>query len=196
MSSPYAEFITSSLQQSARVKEAIASRCVDAIAEAAQLIGDAFQRDHKLLLCGNGGSAADAQHIATEFVIRYTATRERRALPAIALTTDTSILTAGGNDYGFDTIFARQVEALAQPGDMLIAISTSGNSENVIRAVETARKKGLKIVTLLGGTGGTMKDRGDINIVVPADETSRIQEGHITVCHILCELVEQILFDQ
>jgi D-sedoheptulose 7-phosphate isomerase len=145
--------------------------------------------DHgKILLAGNGGSAADAQHLAAELVGRFK--RERRGLPAIALTTDTSLLTAVANDYGYDQVFRRQVEALGRAGDVLIAISTSGNSPSVLEAVEAAAEQHLTTVALTGGTGGRLASRCDHAIVVPADDTARIQEAHILIGHVLCELVD------
>ncbi len=150
---------------------------------------EALKNQKKIMLCGNGGSAADAQHIAAELVGRFK--KERKALPAIALTTDTSALTAIGNDYGYAQVFARQVEALAKKGDVLLAISTSGESENVLRAVEVARKEGCKVVGLLGKDGGRIKDFCDASIVVPVHETPRIQEMHILIGHILCALIDE-----
>jgi D-sedoheptulose 7-phosphate isomerase len=146
------------------------------------------------LICGNGGSAADAQHIAAEFVGRYET--ERRALPAIALTTDTSALTALANDYGFERVFARQVEALAQPGDCLIAISTSGNSPNVIAAVMTARSLGCRVIGMTGAKGKKLASLSDACLMVPSDRTARIQEAHITIAHIWCELVDEAVAEQ
>jgi D-sedoheptulose 7-phosphate isomerase len=164
------------------------------ITEAAKIISRAFQDNKKILFCGNGGSAADAQHIATEFIVRYKAQNERRALPAMALTTDTSVLTACGNDFSFDEIFSRQVEALGNQGDVLYAISTSGNSANVIRAVERAHERNLIVIMLLGGDGGKLKKLPGLSLVVPSKITSRIQEVQITIGHFLCELVEEHLF--
>lgn len=161
---------------------------------AALLISDCFRKGKKLLICGNGGSAADSQHLAAEFIVRYKAKNERRALSAMALTTDTSLLTACANDFSFDDIFSRQVEGLGARGDVLIAISTSGNSENIIRAVKAAVEKGMEVIKLLGGTGGSLKESPGLSIVVPAAETSRIQEIHITIGHMICELVESELF--
>lgn len=160
----------------------------DIIAECANSIYETFDRGGKVLLCGNGGSAADAQHIAAEFVGRYET--ERKALPAIALTTDTSALTALANDYDFERIFARQVEALAVEGDCLIAISTSGNSPNVIAAVMTARKKGCTVVGLTGADGKKLASLCDASVLVPSSRTARIQEAHITVAHIWCEIID------
>jgi D-sedoheptulose 7-phosphate isomerase len=146
-------------------------------------------RGGKILLAGNGGSAADAQHIAAEFVGRFV--RERRSLPAIALSTDTSAMTAISNDYGFDAVFARQVEGLGNEGDVFIGISTSGNSPNIIQAVESAREKGLKIIVFSGRNGGILRGSADVEIVVPSEVTARIQEMHILVGHIICEFVDE-----
>jgi len=153
------------------------------------LLSDKINLGYKIMICGNGGSAADAQHIAAELTGRYIA--ERKGLNAIALTTDTSALTAIGNDYGFDMIFSRQVEALAYPGDVLIAISTSGSSSNIMYALIEARKQGCYCVGLTGRNGGKMNDLCDINIVIPSDNTARIQEMHILVGHMLCGVIEQ-----
>lgn len=166
------------------VKEQLVSQ----IAQAADLIIEAYQKGNKLLLCGNGGSAADAQHIAAELVGRFK--KERRGLAAIALTTDTSIMTAVANDYWYDLLFARQVEALGEKGDVLIGISTSSNSTNVIRAVETAKFKGLKTIGFLGGDGGKLKDLVDLALIVPSPESDRIQEVHILIGHIICNLID------
>jgi D-sedoheptulose 7-phosphate isomerase len=147
-----------------------------------------LQGGNRIFLCGNGGSAADAQHIAAEMVCRFET--QRRALPAIALTTDTSALTAIGNDFGFDQVFARQVEALARPGDILIALSTSGHSRNVVAAVEAARSNGVICVGLLGGDGGVLNTLVDHPLVIPAAVTARIQECHILVGHIWCAMID------
>jgi D-sedoheptulose 7-phosphate isomerase len=155
---------------------------------AATQIVECFRRDNRVFLCGNGGSAADAQHIAAEFVGRYH--RERRSLPAIALSTDTSALTAIGNDYGFDSVFGRQLEGLGRPGDVLIAITTSGNSANILRAIDSARKVGIYSIGLLGGYGGTAKSRVDLPLVVPSASVARIQEAHILIGHIICAAVD------
>ncbi|QQG45430.1 MAG: D-sedoheptulose 7-phosphate isomerase [Candidatus Sungiibacteriota bacterium] len=181
------------LQESAEVKVKSAETLADLVVQAAEMIADTYQGGGKVLIMGNGGSAADAQHIAGELVGRFR--KERRALPAIALTTDTSILTALGNDYGYDLIFARQVEALANhPKDLLLAISTSGNSPNVMRAVEEGKKRNLRVIGFLGRGGGKLKDLVDCALVVPSDDTQRIQETHITLGHIICDLVERALF--
>src|SRR6185369_2844616 len=162
------------------------------IAETATLLVNRFKDGNKLLVMGNGGSAADAQHFAAEIVGRFKL--ERAALPAVALSTDTSILTAIGNDYGFDSVFSRQVEALASAGDVVIGISTSGNSPNVLKALELARGRGCRTVGLLGKDGGSIKAVCDLALVVPSSDTPRVQEGHITIIHIICDLVEKALF--
>lgn len=164
------------------------------IYNAAVVLSDSLLKNNKILLCGNGGSAADCQHIAAELVIRFRSSVKRKALPAIALTCDSSILTAGGNDIGFENIFAQQVEALGNDGDALISISTSGNSENVIRASKIAKEKNMKIIGLLGGDGGKLKEMCDIPIIVPVKETARIQESHLLIEHLLCDLIERIMF--
>jgi D-sedoheptulose 7-phosphate isomerase len=158
------------------------------IAAACDLCAASILRGGKILLAGNGGSAADAQHIAAEFVGRFV--RERRSLPAISLSTDTSAMTAISNDYGFDAVFARQVEGLGNVGDVFIGISTSGNSPNIIRAVEAARGKGLKIIVFSGRDGGILRGSADVEIIVPSEVTARIQEMHILVGHIICEFVD------
>jgi D-sedoheptulose 7-phosphate isomerase len=162
------------------------------IAEIVTMLVETFNRGGKLLVMGNGGSAADAQHFVAEIVGRFK--MERRGLPAIALSTDTSILTAIGNDYGFDKVFHRQVEALAAPGDLVVGISTSGNSPNVLQALELARGKGCRTVGLLGKDGGTVKDVCDLALIVPTNDTPRVQEVHITIIHIVCDLLEKTLF--
>jgi D-sedoheptulose 7-phosphate isomerase len=159
--------------------------------EALALIARSLGAGGKLLLFGNGGSAADAQHIAAELVIRYQT--RRRALAAIALTTDTSALTACGNDFGFEAIFERQIEALGRPPDVVLALSTSGNSENVLRGLRQARAMRLPTVGFTGGAGGRMRDLCDVLIVVPSTVTARIQEMHITIAHVLCKALEQTL---
>ena len=188
------KFISESLNESADTKKKILNECKDDIIKAVELLSAAFKNGNKLLLCGNGGSAADCQHIATELMIRLSHHIQRPALPAIALTTDTSNLTAGGNDIGFENIFARNVEGLGNNGDVLFAISTSGNSTNVIKAVDTAHNKKMKVVGFLGGNGGKLKDLVDLPIIIPSSNVQRIQEGHITVAHIICELVEDELY--
>ncbi|HEY6626299.1 MAG TPA: D-sedoheptulose 7-phosphate isomerase [Ignavibacteriaceae bacterium] len=188
------KFIIDSLNESADTKLRIKDQLMEDILKAVELLAGCYKEEHKLLLCGNGGSAADCQHIATELMIRLSHHIQRPALPAIALTTDTSNLTAGGNDIGFENVFARNVEGLGNKGDVLLTISTSGNSTNVINAVEIAHKKGMKVIGFLGGNGGKLQPLVDIAIVIPSSNVQRIQEGHITIAHIICELVEDKLY--
>jgi D-sedoheptulose 7-phosphate isomerase len=159
--------------------------------EAAALIVAAYERDGRVIAFGNGGSAADAQHMATEYVVRYM--RNRRAYPALALTTDTSLLTAAGNDIGFENVFARQVEAFAKRGDLLIIHSTSGNSPNVLRAAEAAHAKGVKVLAFSARDGGALRALADHTIVIPTTRTDRAQELHLCIEHIICDAVEQTL---
>jgi D-sedoheptulose 7-phosphate isomerase len=163
------------------------------VSRAADLIGECFRTGNKLLMCGNGGSAADASHFATELVVRFT--KDRRALPAICLASDSGILTAAGNDYGFDKIFARQVEAFGQPGDLLICFTTSGNSKNVLLALEEAKARKLKTIAFLGRDGGSTKGMADIDLLVKDDSTARIQEAHQLLIHVLCEIIEAQMED-
>ncbi|MHB8336999.1 MAG: D-sedoheptulose-7-phosphate isomerase [Ignavibacteriaceae bacterium] len=188
------KFAIDSLIESSETKIKIQNECLPGILASIDLLVDAYKNGKKLLLCGNGGSAADCQHIATELMIRLNHNISRPALAAIALTTDTSNLTAGGNDIGYENVFARNVEGLGNNGDVLLAISTSGNSPNVIKAVEMAHSKKMKIIGFLGGSGGKLKSIVDIPIVVPSNNTQRIQEGHITIAHIICELTEDELY--
>jgi D-sedoheptulose 7-phosphate isomerase len=188
------KFIKESLQESANLKKQILEKCEQDILRAIELLVSAFKNGKKLLLVGNGGSAADCQHIATELMIRLSHHIKRPALPAIALTTDTSNLTAGGNDIGYENVFARNVEGLGNEGDVLWAISTSGNSPNIIKAIEMARSKKMYVLGLSGLTGGKMNNLCDVLIKVPSENTQRIQEGHLTVEHIICELVELELY--
>lgn len=162
------------------------------IARAAETIASSLRSGGGVLVFGNGGSAADAQHISGELVGRFA--MERKGLRAVALTTDASVMTSLSNDYGYDAIFARQIEALGRPGDIALAISTSGNSPNILRGIETAKKNGMTVIGLSGRGGGLMRDICDILIVIPSDDTPRIQEGHTLVYHILCGLVEAELF--
>jgi len=185
--------VRSYLAESAEVKRLTAAACAEGIASAADVIAEAFRSGGKLLLCGNGGSAADCQHMAAEFVSRLTKDFERPGLPAIALTTDTSFLTAYTNDCGYEGVFARQVQALGRARDVLLGISTSGNSDNVIQAMELARGLGLKSVALTGA-GGRLAKLADVAIAVPCEDTQHIQEAHLAIEHLLCLLVEQALF--
>ena len=188
------KFIIDSLNESADTKLKIKENLQAEILKAVEILSGCFKNGNKLLLCGNGGSAADCQHIATELMIRLSHNIQRPALPAIALTTDSSNLTAGGNDIGFENVFARNMEGLGNKGDVLLAISTSGNSVNVIKAVDTAHKKVMRVIGFLGGNGGKMKDLVDLPIIIPSSNVQRIQEGHITIAHIICELVEDKLY--
>ncbi len=184
------------LQASADVKLAMAQDCAQAIVTAAEIIAQALRKPGgTVFFCGNGGSAADSQHLAAEFVVRLSANRERKPLAAIALTTDTSTLTAAANDYGFEMVFARQVEALGKPGDVLVCLSTSGNSNNVLKAAEAAGKREMKLIGFLGSKPGSIGPLMDVSVNIPSNDTMRIQEGHITAGHILVELVEDLLFD-
>ncbi|MRR06584.1 MAG: D-sedoheptulose 7-phosphate isomerase [Deltaproteobacteria bacterium] len=186
--------ITAAFLSHREVLEALERELTPKMIQVAELLVEAFRNGKKLLVMGNGGSAADAQHLAGEIVGRFRL--ERPGLPAIALNTDTSILTAVGNDYGFEAIFRRQVEAHGQEGDVVIGISTSGSSPNVLSALRLAREKGCRTVGLLGKDGGSIKDLVDIDLTVPGHDTPRIQEGHITIIHILCELVEEALYGE
>jgi D-sedoheptulose 7-phosphate isomerase len=170
-----------------RVAESMASE----LESATRMVRDTVNRGGTLFFCGNGGSAADAQHLATEYVVRYM--RNRRAYPAVALTTDTSLLTAAANDFGFDHVFERQVEALARPGDLLIIHSTSGNSPNVILAAEAAKKKNVGVLSFSARDGGALRAMSDLSIVIPTQRTDRAQELHLCIEHIICDLVERTL---
>lgn len=189
-----AERVAAQFRETARVLAAMAEDAAlcSQVAEAASLVADALRAGGKLLLCGNGGSAADAQHWAGELVSRFA--YDRPGLPAIALTTDTSILTAIGNDYGYERVFARQVEALGRPGDVLFALSTSGRSPNVLAALAAARARGLRTVGFTGAGGGEMAPLCDVLLRVPHEATPRIQEGHEAMGHAICALVEATLF--
>ena len=193
MKSQMKEIVIKELKESANIKRMIAQNLSDVIANAAKIVIDAYKGSGKVLLIGNGGSAADAQHIAAELVGRFKL--ERIGLPAIALSTNTSILTALSNDYEYDTVFSRQLKALANDNDVLIAITTSGTSPNILKAVEVARSKSVKVIGLTGRNGGKLKDMADLTIIVPSNNTPRIQEAHITIGHIICDLVERELFN-
>lgn len=188
------QFIRNHLLESARTKERVVETCSEAIGLAIGEIIFCLRNHGKILICGNGGSAADAQHIAAEFVVRLSHDLQRPAIPALALTTDTSLLTAAGNDIGFRNIFARQVEAFGQAGDVFIGITTSGNSENVLLAVQKATELGMISIGLLGGDGGKAKDMFSLPIIIPSLSTQHIQESHITIGHIICEAVERELY--
>ena len=186
--------IQSIIQRSIDTKKAILEdqKMIEKIEQSVDVITKAFQSGHKVLFCGNGGSAADAQHLAAEFSGRFY--KDRKALPSEALHCNSSYLTAVANDYSYDEIYARLLDGIGQQGDVLIGISTSGNSKNILRAFEVAKNKGIFIIGFTGETGGKMKDLSDILINVPSNDTPRIQESHILVGHIICELVESNLF--
>ena len=185
--------ISAHLRESAALKSKIDHQCADSILMTARAITRSLTTGGKLMLCGNGGSAADAQHLAGEFVNRLTKQFHRPPMAALALTTDTSCLTAVGNDFGFEQVFERQILALGRPGDTLLAISTSGQSENVVRAVKSAAEMQIGTIGLLGQNGGRLSTLVDIAIVLPSDDVQRIQEAHLTVGHILCDLVERMV---
>jgi D-sedoheptulose 7-phosphate isomerase len=176
------------LTELAEIASAVARDMGPQLARAHDMVRETVSRRGKLLFCGNGGSAADAQHMATEYVVRYT--RNRAAYPAIALTTDTSLLTAAGNDFGFDSVFARQVEALAGPDDLLIIHSTSGESPNVLRAAEAARAKGVRVLAFSARDGGKLRALADHSVIIPTQRTDRAQELHLCIEHLICDLVE------
>ena len=188
------EVVLDTMLYSARLKETVARQNSAVVVAMARLIAETFAAGGKVLICGNGGSAADAQHLATELTIRYRSSVQRPALPAIALSTDTSALTAGANDLGYDAVFARLVEAYGREGDILLGLSTSGNSKSVINALNYARLHGMKTLTLLGGDGGALKGAGDLEIIVPhSGSADRVQECHITIGHVIIDLVERML---
>lgn len=180
--------VRAELAESFELKEALAQDMAPQISEAAALLIDCLQSGSKVLAFGNGGSAADAQHIAAELVVRFE--KDRRPLPAMALTTDSSILTAAANDYGYEGVFSRQVDALADSGDVAIAISTSGKSPNVLAAVRSARERGCAVLALTGAERAELAELADVALVVPSRRTARIQEMHVTIIHVLCYLVE------
>jgi D-sedoheptulose 7-phosphate isomerase len=182
------------LLESIQVKEELLRSGLGQIVEIAELTISCLKKGGKMIVFGNGGSASDSQHIAAELVGRFK--KDRAGLPAIALTTNTSILTAVANDYGYEVVFAKQVEALAQKNDIVIGISTSGKAKNVAAAIKQAKKMGIKTVALTGGDGGELAKLADVSLIVPSMVTARIQEAHITVGHIICELVEEALFQE
>ncbi|MGO9614334.1 MAG: SIS domain-containing protein [Dissulfurispiraceae bacterium] len=185
--------ILKSFDDSIKIKAKFAKDNAELIAKVSRLIAESFNEGKKLIIFGNGGSACDASHIAAEFVNRFK--RDRPGLPAIALNTDMAVLTSIANDYDFSEIFARQVKTLADTGDIVIAISTSGNSKNVLKAVDVAKRKGLRTIAFTGSKGEKLISKSDYAFVVPSDDTPRIQETHITLAHVVCQLVEEILFE-
>jgi D-sedoheptulose 7-phosphate isomerase len=185
--------IINAFEDSISVKEKFVKENVTLIAEVSKLIADAFNDGKKLIIFGNGGSACDASHIAAEFVNRFK--KDRPGLPAIALNTDMAVMTSIANDYDYSEIFARQVKTLAEAGDIAIAISTSGNSKNILKAVDVAKKKGIKTIAFTGLKGDKFASKSDYAFVVPSEDTPRIQETHITLGHVICQIVEEILFE-
>ena len=182
--------IIQQIRESSDVKNAMIVTCVEDIEKGAELMVNAVKNGKKILWCGNGGSAADAQHMAAE-LMGGLRSHDRPAIQSIALTTDTSFITAWSNDTDYESIFSRQIEGLGNAGDVLMAISTSGNSKNVIKAVEACRAKGISVIVLTGKTGGVLKELGDVTVSIPSDDTQRIQEGHLLAEHILCAIVEK-----
>ena len=192
--SSFDEVVLDIMLYSARLKESVARQNSAVIVAMARMAAETFREGGKLLICGNGGSAADAQHLATELTIRYRGSVQRPALPAIALNTDSSALTAGANDLGYDAVFARLVEAYGRKGDLLLALSTSGNSRSIVNALEYARNTGMQTIALLGGDGGKTKGLADLEIIVPhSGSADRVQECHITIGHVIIDLVERML---
>lgn len=190
MDSIIQEIIKQNMEEQIQLmKQAMETDYIDRVEEAAECILCAVRTGHKVLIAGNGGSAADAQHMAAELVVRFE--KDREGFPAVALTTDSSILSAGGNDYGFEAVYERQIQALGIEGDVFIAISTSGNSENIVRAVRMAGNRKMKVIGMTGQSGGRMKPLCDLVLCVPHDRTARIQEMHEHTIHTLCQLVEQ-----
>jgi D-sedoheptulose 7-phosphate isomerase len=187
------EKILKEFEESISVKKRFVNDNADTIIEVANLIADTFNRGGKLLLFGNGGSATDASHIAAEFVNRFK--MERPAFPAISLNTDIAVLTSIANDYSYDSVFERQLKALGQAGDVVIALSTSGSSPNVIKAVEAAKRKKIKTIAFTGGKGDRLASLSDYVFAIPSNNTPRIQETHITLAHVLCQMVEEIVFE-
>jgi len=185
------ELIKKCVEDSIEVKRSIPGKSKD-IEKAAQALINAFSSGNKVLVCGNGGSAADAMHFAGELVCTFM-DRERKGLPCIALNESQPIITAWSNDFSFDTVFQRQVEALGKEGDVFFGITTSGNSTNIIKALESAKKRGMTSIALLGRSGGRMKGEADIEIIVPGKDTARIQESHILIIHILCQAIEECI---
>lgn len=185
--------VLKAFEDSIRVKEKFVKTSLELIVEVAKLIADAFNDGKKLLLFGNGGSACDASHIAAEFVNRFK--KDRPGLPALALNTDMAVLTSIANDYDYAEVFARQLKTLAGEGDIVVAISTSGGSKNILKAVDVAKKKGLKTIAFTGLKGEKFAAKCDYAFIVPSDDTPRVQETHITLAHVLCQVVEEILFE-
>ncbi|TGM34391.1 SIS domain-containing protein [Leptospira biflexa] len=186
--------IQSQIEDSIRVKAQLLPSLLPNIKAAGEILVDSLKDDGILYFAGNGGSSCDASHIAAELVIRYKSGNERKAIPAIALNSDQAVLTACANDYGYEFLFQRQLQAFGKSKDVFIGLTTSGNSKNIILAVEEAQKNGMKVVLLLGGDGGKLKGKADVEIIIPSSVTARIQESHILIGHILCSIIEKELF--
>ena len=191
MNSDVRQHFAAGLGELAALAQSVANELGPQLERALEMVRETVAAGGTLFFCGNGGSAADAQHVATEYVVRYL--RDRRAYPAVALTTDTSLLTAAGNDLGFDAVFERQVEALARRGDLLVIHSTSGNSPNVLRAAEAARARGVRVLAFSARDGGTLRQLADHSVVIPTARTDRAQEMHLCIEHLICEYVERAI---
>jgi len=192
----YTNIIIETIQASISTKQLLLEKCSANILKCGGILANAAQNNKNIIFCGNGGSAADAQHLAAELVIRYRGNINRRAIKSMALTVDPSIMTAGGNDIGFDNVFARQIEAYANPGDVLVGITTSGKSPNVMNAILKAKDLGVTVIGLLGGDGGPILPLCDYSVVVPSKVTARVQESHILTGHIWCDIIERELFPE
>lgn len=188
--------IIGNIKENISLKQAILKSYIEPIDKCALHFLKSLKNNGKIIFCGNGGSAADSQHLAAELVVRLRGTFDRPTIPAIALTVNSSILTAAGNDYGFNKIFSRQIEAIANPNDLLVVISTSGNSLNIIEAAKSARNKKMFIIGFLGADGGKLKSIVDLPVLIPSNITARIQEAHIMIGHIICQIVESELYQQ
>lgn len=192
----FSNAIKKTIEESIATKQALLSSQSEAIERVGKVLAEKLKTGGKIMFCGNGGSAADSQHLAAELVVRLRSSVNRAAIPAMALTVDPSIMTAGGNDIGYENVFARCVEAYGRQGDVLIGISTSGNSQNVKRAMDMAKEKGVFVIGLLGGDGGYILQECDDAVIVPSSVTARIQESHIMIGHIWCEMIEELLFPE
>jgi D-sedoheptulose 7-phosphate isomerase len=194
-SAKVSQLLKSNIAASSQTLQSLAS-LAEPLAAATKLVADCFLTGHTLLTCGNGGSAADGGHIATEFVVRFDSGRDRRGYPAICLSDSASILTAISNDYGFEHVFERQIKAYAKPGDVLVAISTSGKSKNISLALEAAKEIGISSIALLGKGGGTARGLATVDLIVPSNVTARVQEAHLVLYHTICEAVDDLLLER
>lgn len=189
------QIISDSVNESIKTKEKVLANLKTEIESGGVLAAEILAGGGKIFFCGNGGSSCDASHLVAELIVRFKTENNRKALPAISLTGDSAIITACANDNGYDEIFSRQIEGLGRKGDLLIVLSTSGNSENIFKAVMMAKKMGIKTIALLGKTGGKIKGHCDLELIIPSDATARIQESHIMIGHIICAIIEKKLFD-